>query len=116
MRDEICKFDYNASIWQKIRGNLWNLFLSRIYIHRDRSRTLTNHEKRYISRETSEEVDELRTYLKIFEFLKIKMSDDSDGDDIVVAQVLQKGTSAEGTSAETQHKESTETCFSRNKI
>ncbi len=38
-----------------------------------------------ISWETGEKVDELRTRSKIFEFLKIKMSDDCDGDDIAAA-------------------------------
>ncbi len=43
-----------------------------------------------ISRKTAEKVDELRTHLKIFDLLRIKMSDDSGGDDIAAAQVLQK--------------------------
>ncbi len=60
-----------------------------------------------LSRETGEKVDELWTHLKIFKFLRIKMNDDRDGDDIAAT---------EGTSVETQHKESTETYFNRNKI
>ncbi len=66
-----------------------------------------------ISQETGEKVDELQTHLKIFEFLRVKMSDDSDGGSIISAEGTSAGgTSAEGTSAETQYKESTETHFS----
>ncbi len=43
-----------------------------------------------ISGGTGEKLDELQTHLKIFEFLRIKMNNGSDGDDIVAAEVLWK--------------------------
>ncbi len=41
-----------------------------------------------ISRETGEEVNELRYHLKIFIFLGIKMCDDSDSDNIVAGVLI----------------------------
>ncbi len=42
------------------------------------------------SQETGKKIDDLPTHLNIFKCLRIKMSDDSDGDDIAAVQILQK--------------------------